>query len=276
MPHCSMMRPCVYSCRRDNMSELVTLHIEGAVATITLNRAEKLNALTQDMIDALGDYAEQIDADAGIRCAILTGSGDKAFCVGADILAWSALTPLDMWRRWIRRGHRVFDQLARLRVPMVAAINGHALGGGLELAATADIRVADARASFGLPEATIATVPGWSGTQRVTGLIGAGHVKYMALTGRRLSAEEALRAGLVQQVAGAGTVLAAAHAIAADICRLAPVSAQLTKQLIDGASGDGLAAALEGMAGALTGTTQDAAEGLASFREKRPAHYRGR
>ncbi len=257
------------------MSELVILQIEGAVATITLNCAEKLNALTQNMIDALGDYAEQIDADTGIRCAILTGSGDKAFCVGADILAWSALTPLDMWRRWIRRGHRVFDQLARLRVPMVAAINGHALGGGLELAATADIRVADTRASFGLPEATIATVPGWSGTQRVTGLIGAGHVKYMALTGRRLSAEEALRVGLVQQVADAGSALAAAQAIAADICRLAPVSAQLTKQLIDGARGDGLAAALEGMAGALTGTTQDAAEGLASFREKRPAHYRG-
>jgi enoyl-CoA hydratase/carnithine racemase len=106
-------------------------------------------------------------------------------------------------------------------------------------------------------------------------LIGAGHVKYMALTGRRLSADAALRIGLVQQLADTGTALAAARAIAEDICRLAPVSAQLTKQLIDGARGDGLAAALEGMAGALTATTQDAAEGLASFREKRTAHYRG-
>jgi enoyl-CoA hydratase/carnithine racemase len=258
------------------MSEpLTTFAIDGTVATIALNRPEKLNSLTQDMIDALGEYAVRIESDTNIRCAILTAAGEKAFCVGADINAWSALTPLDMWRRWTRRGHQVFEQLARLRVPLVAAINGHALGGGLELAATADIRVADRRASFGLPEAGIGTVPGWSGTQRVTGLIGAGYVKYMALTGRRLSSEDALRVSLVQQLAEPGTVLAAAQAIAADVCRLAPVSAQLAKQLIDGASGDGLAAAFEGMAGALAGMTEDANEGLASFREKRAAAYRG-
>ncbi len=258
------------------MSEsLVSLSVDGAVATICLNRPDKLNALTQDMIDTLGRYAAQLDEDMSIRCAILTAAGDKAFCVGADINAWSALTPLDMWRRWIRRGHRVFDQLARLRVPLIAAINGHALGGGLELAATADIRIADPRASFGLPEAGIGTVPGWSGTQRLTGLIGPGHVKYMALTGRRLNGEEALRVGLVQQLSECAAALEAAQTIAADICRLAPVSAQLAKQLIDGANGDGLAAAFEGMAGALTGTTQDAAEGLASFRERRTANYRG-
>src|SRR5215831_18850615 len=171
---------------------LVSLEVDGAIATITLNRPDKLNSLTQGMIDALGEYAVRIEADANIRCTILTAAGDKAFCVGADINAWSALTPLDMWRRWTRRGHQVFDQLARLRVPLIAAINGHALGGGLELAATADIRVTDRRASFGLPEAGIGTVPGWSGTQRLTRLIGAGQVKYMALTGRRLSSEDAL------------------------------------------------------------------------------------
>ena len=255
---------------------LVTLAIDGAIATITLDRPDKLNALTQDMIDALEEYAARIEADSGIRCAILTATGDKAFCVGADINAWSALTPLDMWRRWTRRGHQVFDRLARLRVPLIAAINGHALGGGLELAATADIRVTDRRASFGLPEAGIGTVPGWSGTQRLTALIGVGQVKYLALTGRRLTAEDAWRVGLVQQIADAGTVLDAARALAADITRLSPVSVQLTKQLIDGASGEGLAAALEGIAGALAGTTRDAAEGLASFREKRMAHYEGR
>jgi enoyl-CoA hydratase len=254
---------------------LITFAVEDAVATVTLNRPEKLHSLTQDMIDALGEYAARIENDPSIRCAILTATGDRAFCVGADISAWSGLTPLDMWRHWTRRGHQVFEQLARLRVPLIAAINGHALGGGLELAATADIRVADRRATFGLPEAGIGTVPGWSGTQRLTGLIGAGHVKYMALTGRRLSSDEALRAGLVQQIAEPVTVMAAARALAADVCRLAPVSAQLVKQLIDGAAGEGLAAAFEGMAGALAGMTQDAAEGLASFREKRAATFRG-
>ena len=254
---------------------LVTFAVDGAIAIVTLNRPDKLNALTEDMLDALSEYGARIEADPSLRCAILTAAGDKAFCVGADINAWSALAPLDMWRRWTRRGHQVFDQWARLRVPVVAAINGHALGGGLELAATADIRVTDRRASFGLPEASIGTVPGWSGTQRVTRLIGAGHIKYMALTGRRMSADDALRVGLVQQVVDAGTSLEGAKAVAGDIARLAPVSVQLTKQLIDGAGGDGLAAAFEGIAGALAGTTRDAAEGLASFREKRAARYQG-
>jgi len=255
---------------------LVTLAIDGAVATVTLNRPEKLNSLTPDMIEALAEHAARIDADPTVRCAILTAAGDKAFCVGADINAWSALQPLDMWRRWTKRGHQVFDQWARLRVPVVAALNGHALGGGLELAAVADIRVADRRASFGLPEAGIATCPGWSGTQRLTGLIGPSRVKYMALTGRRMDAEQAWRVGLVQELADPGTALAAAQKIATDIACLAPVSVQLTKQLIDGATGEGLAAALEGMAGALAATTQDAAEGLRSFREKRAANYEGK
>jgi enoyl-CoA hydratase/carnithine racemase len=255
---------------------LVTLAVDGPIATVTLNRPDKLNSLTPDMIDALAEHATRIDADTALRCVILTAAGEKAFCVGADINAWSALTPLDMWRRWTKRGHQVFDQWARLRVPVIAAINGHALGGGLELAAVADIRVADRRASFGLPEAGIATCPGWSGTQRLTGLIGPSRVKYMALTGRRIGADEAWRVGLTQELADPGTTLAAAQAIAADITRLAPVSVQLTKQLVDGATGAGLAAALEGMAGALAATTQDAAEGLSSFREKRAANYEGK
>lgn len=255
---------------------LVTLAIDGPIATVTLNRADKLNSLTPDMIDALAEHATRIDADTALRCVILTAAGEKAFCVGADINAWSALTPLDMWRRWTKRGHQVFDQWARLRLPVIAAINGHALGGGLELAAVADIRVADRRASFGLPEAGIATCPGWSGTQRLTGLIGPSRVKYMALTGRRIGADEAWRVGLVQELADPGTSLVAAQAVAADITRLAPVSVQLTKQLVDGATGAGLAAALEGMAGALAATTQDAAEGLSSFREKRAANYEGK
>ena len=125
----------------------IKLHIDGTVATVMLDRAEKLHALTPDMLETLADIAARIDADAAIRCVILTAAGDKAFCVGADINAWAGLEPLDMWRRWVRRGHQVFDQWARLRVPVIAAINGHAFGGGLELAAVADIgRVVDVSA----------------------------------------------------------------------------------------------------------------------------------
>jgi len=260
----------------ESKTSLIKLQIDAAVATVTLDRAEKLHALTPEMIDTLADIAARIEADAGIRCVILTSNGDKAFCVGADINAWAALEPLDMWRRWVRRGHQVFDQWARLRVPVIAAINGHAYGGGLELAAVADIRIAVASAKFALPEATIATCPGWSGTQRLAALIGASRVKYLALTGTRIDAMEALRIGILHEQVKDGDVLGRARELAAGICRLAPVSVQLTKQIIDAGRGEGLAAALETMAGALAATTADAREGIASFREKRQPEYRGK
>jgi enoyl-CoA hydratase/carnithine racemase len=260
----------------DAAASQVRLQSDGAVATVTLDRAERLNALTPEMIDALAEAASHIDRDAGIRCAILTATGDRAFCVGADINAWSGLEPLDMWRRWVKRGHQVFDQWARLRVPVIAAINGHALGGGLELAAVADIRIAAAGATFGLPEAMIATCPGWSGTQRLAALIGGGQVKYLALTGTRIDATEAWRIGIVHERIDGKDVLARAREIAAGICKLAPVSVQLTKQMIDAGQGEGLAAALEAMAGALAATTADAREGIASFRDKRQPIYRGK
>ena len=251
----------------------VQLAIDGAVATITLDRADKLNALTPGMLEELSRIAARLDADNRLRCAILTGAGEKAFCVGADVHAWSALEPLDMWRTWVKRGHQVFDQWARLRLPVIAAINGHALGGGLELAAAADIRVARSAAEFGLPEAGIATCPGWSGTQRLVSLIGAAQVKFLALTGRRIDAEEGshrLNRDRKRQTTRA------ANEIAAEICRLAPVSVQLTKQLIDAGSGEGLAATLEAMAGALAATTDDGREGKASFKEKRAPQYTGK
>ena len=254
----------------------VLLEIDGEVATVTLNRPGKLNALTLDMLGALADIATRLDGDRTVRCVILTGAGERAFCVGADINAWSGLEPLDMWRTWVKRGHQVFDQWARLRQPAIVAVNGHALGGGLELAAVADLRVCAAGAQFGLPEASIGTCPGWSGTQRLTALIGVSRVKYLALTGRRIAADEAQRIGFIHEVADERGVLAAARRMAADICRLAPISVQLTKQSIDAGSGEGLAWALEGMAGALAASTQDAREGVASFREKRPPAFTGK
>jgi enoyl-CoA hydratase/carnithine racemase len=252
----------------------VRLAVDGGVATVTLDRPEKLNVLTLEMLDELSGIAAQLDADRSLRCVILTGSGERAFCVGADVLAWSPLDALDMWRIWIKRGHQVFEQWARLRVPVIAAINGHALGGGLELAATADIRLSATAATFGLPEASIGTIPGWSGTQRLTRLLGASRVKYLALTGRRIAADEAYRIGLLAEPPSAEPLLHA-QALAAEIGRLAPVAVQLAKQLIDAGSGEGLAAALEAMASGLAAGTQDAREGKASFAGKRAPHFNG-
>jgi enoyl-CoA hydratase len=256
--------------------QLVQLQHDGDIATVTLARSAKLNSLTPAMLDALEQCARELDADTQVRIVILTGAGDKAFCVGADINEWAALQPLDMWRRWVRRGHQVFDQWARLRQPVIVAINGHAFGGGLELAITGDIRIAAEPAQFALPEASIATCPGWSGTQRLVQLVGASRAKYLALSGRRLSAADALAAGLVHEVVAAASLRERSLELARDMATKAPVALQLSKQLINAAAGEDQAATLEAMAGALAATTHDAAEGIASFREKRPPRYLGR
>ncbi|HEU0204110.1 MAG TPA: enoyl-CoA hydratase/isomerase family protein [Burkholderiaceae bacterium] len=255
---------------------LVRLERDRDVATVTLARPAKLNSLTPGMLDELEACARELEAEESIRAVVLTADGDKAFCVGADINEWAALVPLDMWRRWVRRGHQVFDQWARLRQPVIAALNGHAFGGGLELAITADIRIAVETAQFALPETAIATCPGWSGTQRLVGLIGAGRVKYLALSGRRLTAHEALAGALVHQVVAPSDLRDSTLALAREIATRAPVSVQLTKQLINAASGEESASTLEALAGALAATTEDAAEGIRSFRDKRAPTYAGR
>ena len=258
------------------VESFVQLARDGNVATVTLSRLVKLNALTPAMLDQLEQVVRELDADTDIRVVILTGAGDKAFCVGADINQWAALQPLDMWRRWVSRGHQVFDQWARLRQPVITAINGHAFGGGLELAITGDIRIAAAHAQFALPEASIATCPGWSGTQRLVQLIGASRAKYLALSGARVSAADALASGLVHEVVPADELQSRALTLAREMAAKAPVALQLTKQLINAAAGENVAATLEAMAGALAASTQDAAEGIRSFREKRPPNYLGR
>lgn len=257
-------------------TELVQYGRRGAVAIVTLNRPEKLNSLTPAMLARLEELIVLIDASPDVRAVVVTAAGPKAFCVGADINEWSALEPLDMWRQWVPRGHRVFDRLAGLRVPVIAAINGHAFGGGLELAAAADLRVTDPAATFTLPEAGIATCPGWSGTQRLVSIIGASKVKLLALTGQRIDTTRAAEIGLVDEVTAPGGALDVALEMAARIARLAPVSVQLTKQLVNAANGEGTAATLEAMAGALAATTADAREGMLSFRERRAANFEGK
>ncbi len=247
----------------------------GSVAVVTLSRAAKLNSLTPSMLDELEVAARSLDADTEVRVVVLTGAGEKAFCVGADINEWAALQPLDMWRRWVRRGHQVFDQWARLRQPVIAAVNGHAFGGGLELAITADIRIAATHAQFALPEASIGTCPGWSGSQRLVSLVGASHAKYLALSGMRISAERASATGLVHEVEPLASLQERAMALAKDMATKAPVSLQLTKQLVNAAAGEDVAATLEAMAGALAATTDDGAEGVRSFREKRAPNFVG-
>ena len=254
----------------------VTFARDGTIARVTLDRPAKLNALTPAMLAALRESVDRIERDGDVRAVVLGATGDRAFCVGADIETWADAGPLDMWRHWVRDGHAVFDRMARMRPPLIAAIEGPALGGGLELAATADLRIAGADAAFGLPEADVGVVPGWSGTQRLVRTVGPAPVKLMALAGERLDALAAERAGVVHRVVPVGTALDAALEMAARIAARGPVAVQLTKQLINAAVGEDTAATLEALASGVAAGTEDIREGVASFREKRAPAFSNR
>jgi enoyl-CoA hydratase/carnithine racemase len=256
------------------MSDPVRLHIASGIATITLARPEKLNALDDVMVGLLGRFADTIDADRSVRAVILTAEG-KAFCAGGDIVAWGGLSPLEMGQGWVRSGHRVFDKLARMKPPVIAAMNGHALGGGLELAVTADIRICEAQAKIGLPESGLGMIPGWSGTQRLVRRLGGQVARRLALTGEIVTAETALSLGIVDQVVEKGGALAAAQAMAERVTARGPVANLVVKQLINAAEGEDSAAIMETLASSLVSYTEDVKEGVAAFQQKRTPQYRG-
>lgn len=254
------------------MTDLIISNFSPPIATIQLNRANKLNSLTPDMLDQLEAAINQIERARDLRVVLLTAAGEKAFCVGADINAWGALEPIDMWRQWIVHGHRVFNRLAACRLPVIAVLNGYTLGGGLELALAADLRIAAETARFALPEVKIATVPGWGGTQRLPQVIGVARAKQMIFTGAQIDAATAERWGLVNEVCAVDELLPRATELAREIAENAPISVQMAKQLIGGEPG----LALEAVAGALAASTVDGREGVSSFQEKRAPDYRDR
>jgi enoyl-CoA hydratase/carnithine racemase len=256
-------------------SERVLVEPTGFVATLTLNRPQKLNAIDPAMLEAIEDALDRVESSDEIRVLLIRGAGERAFCVGADVNAWAALEPIGMWAHWVRRGHRVFDRLARLRQPTIAVLHGYTFGGGLELALAADLRLAATGVELGQPETKLATTPGWAGSLRLPALIGPGRAKQMIFSGARVDATTAERWGLVNEVVSREQLLDRALALAAEIAGNAPVAVQLAKQMIDGGSGLGANLALESMAGALSASTADGREGVAAFREKRPARYTG-
>lgn len=254
------------------MSEITCTCVDGA-AVLTLGNETKLNALTADMLRTLERLLADVESRDDVRAVIVTGTGQKAFCCGADIAEWGKLGPVDFARHWVRDGHRVFDRLARLSKPTIGAINGHAFGGGLELAACCDVRVMAPRATLALPEAKVGIVPGWSGTQRLTRLLPEPVVKEMALLGRRIDAERAFALGFIAQVAE--DALAAAHDMAASLADISPRANELAKAMIHSAVGEDRSAAIETLGSAAAAACADRQEGVQAFLDKRSPKFTG-
>ena len=251
----------------------VHLDIDGAVATVRLDNPSKLNALTVAMLGQLEDACATLERRQDVRAVLITGEGDRAFCAGADIKAWGALSPTDFARNWVREGHRVFDRFARLSQPTIAVLQAHAFGGGLELAACADIRVMAPGATLGLPEAQVGIVPGWGGNTRLLRLMPEPVVKEMALFGRRLSADRAQALGFVAEVAE--EPLAFAQAMAERMITASPRAHEVAKYQIHAAVGEDRAALIEALGGGMIGATDDRAEGVAAFADKRKPDFPG-
>ena len=251
----------------------VRLHIAGPVATLTLDNPAKLNCFTVDMLAQLAGHLDTIEANPDLRAVIVTGEGEKAFCSGADITAWGGLSPADFARNWVRGGHRIFDRLARLSKPTIAALNGHAFGGGLELSAACDIRVISPKATVALPEAGVGIVPGWSGSQRLARLIPEGILKEMALFGRRIGADRLRQCGFVAEVSDAPR--ATAQAIAENAVLLSPRATEITKAMIHAGQGEDSAALIEALGSAAIAASADREEGVTAFQQRRPPQFPG-
>ena len=214
----------------------ISFAVEGGIGLVQIARPEKLNALDAGMVEALADLCREIERRGDVLAVILTGQG-RSFSAGGDIAAWSALTPEAFGRHWLRDGHEAFDRLARLRQPVIAVLNGPALGGGLELAACADYRIAEAQVKVGQPETGIGIIAGWSGTQRAVRRFGAQRVRRMALFGEVLDAAEAQAAGIVDLVVESGAGLAAARDLATKVMARGAIATELTKMLVNAAEG---------------------------------------
>jgi enoyl-CoA hydratase len=245
------------------------------VALVTLHRPEALNALSFDLLDELVATLEMLDRDPSCRAVVITGSGDRAFAAGADIRELAPQTSASL-----SSGGRfdVWDRLAAIGLPLIAAVRGVALGGGCELAMTCDMIVAAEDAGFGQPEIRLGVMPGAGGTQRLTRAIGKARAMELILTGRTMSARDAAAAGLVTSVVPAAATVDAALELAARIAAMPPLAVRAAKSAVldaaDRPLAEGLARERETFFGLFD--TQDQAEGMAAFTEKRPPFWSGR
>jgi enoyl-CoA hydratase len=253
------------------------LERDGAIAVITVNRPPVLNALNTPTIDELRRAILELKHDASVRVVIITGAGEKSFVAGADINELAVQSPAQ-GKEHALRGQHVFDLIENMGKPVIAAINGYALGGGCELAMACTLRIAGENAKLGQPEINLGIVPGYGGTQRLARLVGKGAALDLLLTGRQVTAAEALQIGLVNRVVPQADLLSTAKTLAAELASKAPVAVQYIIEAVNKGlevsfdKGQFLEATLFG----LVASTDDMREGTKAFLEKRKATFKGR
>lgn len=256
--------------------ENILCEMRGRIALVTINRPKVLNALNRQTMVELKAVVEQLALSRETGAVILTGSGEKAFVAGADIAEMQSMSALE-GRDWGKFSQSVFNSIENLSQPVIAAVNGYALGGGCELAMSCDIRIASENARFGQPEVLLGVIPGFAGTQRLPRLVGKGRAKELLFTGEQIDAAEALRIGLVNRVTPKETLLETAFAMAETILSRGPVAVKLCKAAVN----EGLdmdfesAQAYEAEAFGLCFATTDQKEGMKAFVEKRKPQFTG-
>lgn len=257
--------------------ENILLQVENGIATLTFNRPKALNALNADLLKELSRALDAIACDEDIRVLILTGAGDKAFVAGADISELATFNPLQ-GKVFAYVGHEVMDKLQAMSIPVIAAVNGFALGGGNEIALACDFIYASEKAKFGLPEENLGLIPGFGGTQRLPRQIGKNMAKELIFTGRILSAEEALSLGLVNRICPHDTLMEEVQNVAQNVAAKGKVAIRAAKQAINNGMEVDLATGckLEIDAFALCMASDDSREGTSAFLEKRQAAFTGK
>lgn len=250
--------------------ENLILEKEENIAVITINRPKVLNALNADLLKELGAVVDEIEKDPGVRAVVITGAGEKAFVAGADIAFMSKLNPLEA-KSFSQLGQKVFSKIENLSMPIIAAVNGFALGGGNELAMACDIRIASEKARFGQPEVQLGLIAGFGGTQRLSRIVNPGLAKEILFTADQYDAESAQKIGLVNHVVPSGELVNFCKEMAKRIAARGPVAVRLSKEAVNQGLEMDLdkAIALEADLFGLVFTTEDRNEGIAAFLEKR-------
>ncbi len=256
--------------------ETIRVEREKNVAWIILNRPHRLNALNDVMMEELGDILNIVDDDPGVRCVIITGEGDRAFSVGADITLFPKATPT-MANTFSLKGQKVFSLIEEMSKPVIAAINGYALGGGLELALACDFRVAAEHAELGSPEINIGIIPGWGGTQRLVRIVGLSNAKRLVMLGERISAEDAFKMGLVDKVVPYERLREETLNLATKLAEGPPIALQYAKYALNFGSQAPLEVGLrlESALMALLFSTKDVKRGIEAFMSKSKPEFKG-